>query len=71
MTKRKKTLVLKSAIILIGALAGFMYWHFVGCTSGACPIYTRWYLSTLYGAAFGYIISGFLIKDAKKDENIN
>lgn len=71
MTKRKKSIILKSAIILTGALAGYLYWYYVGCASGACPIYTKWYLSTLYGAAFGYILSGLFIKDTKKNENIN
>jgi len=47
---------------LIGAIGGFLYWEFVGCLSGTCPIKSKWYLSTLWGLAFGYLI-GSIIKD--------
>ena len=52
-------------IILItaaGAAGGFLYWKFVGCQTGSCPIKSVWYLSTLWGLAFGYL-SGSLIID--------
>jgi hypothetical protein len=52
-------------IILItaaGAAGGFLYWKFVGCQTGSCPIKSVWYLSTLWGLAFGYL-SGSLIMD--------
>jgi len=61
---------------LIGALGGFLYWRFIGCESGTCPIKSRWYLSTLWGLAFGYL-SGSIIKDligkfkTKKNSEIN
>jgi hypothetical protein len=34
---------------LIGIIAGYLYWHFIGCTSGSCPIFSRWHLTMLYG----------------------
>lgn len=42
--------------ILFGALAGFGYHRFIGCRSGACPIWANPYISTVYGALFGYLI---------------
>lgn len=45
-----------------GALGGFLYWKLIGCTSGTCPIKSVWYLSTLWGLAFGYL-GGSIIKD--------
>jgi len=45
-----------------GAIGGFLYWKFVGCQSGTCPIKSVWYLSTAWGLAFGYL-SGSIIKD--------
>lgn len=55
-----------------GALGGFLYWKFIGCTSGTCPIKSVWYWSTLWGAAVGYfagdLISDILIKRRKKKE---
>ncbi len=47
---------------VIGAISGFLYWKFVGCLSGTCPIKSVWYLSTLWGLAFGYL-AGSIIKD--------
>lgn len=57
---RKNTLPLTFSVV--GAIGGFLYWKFVGCQSGTCPIKSVWYLSTLWGAAFGYL-SGSIIKD--------
>ncbi|MGC4037487.1 MAG: DUF6132 family protein [Chitinophagaceae bacterium] len=42
--------------IAIGALAGFMYWKFVGCTTGTCPITSKWPNSTVYGAVMGGLL---------------
>ncbi|HRW21604.1 MAG TPA: DUF6132 family protein [Bacteroidales bacterium] len=47
---------------ITGAIAGFLYWKFVGCTTGSCPIKSKWYLSTLYGGALGFLISSLFIK---------
>jgi len=48
---------------LVGAVGGFLYWKFVGCLSGTCPIKSVWYLSTLWGLAMGYLI-GSIVKDS-------
>ncbi|MCB9250878.1 MAG: hypothetical protein H6605_00285 [Flavobacteriales bacterium] len=39
--------------ILAGAIAGYLYYHFVGCESGACAITSKPLNSTLYGALMG------------------
>ena len=41
--------------VLIGALLGFLYYRFVGCRTGTCPITASPYRSTLYGALVGYL----------------
>ncbi len=46
----------KIAGVLIGGVAGFAYWYFIGCTSGTCPIQSNWHTSTLYGGLIGYIL---------------
>ena len=43
---------------LLGALVGFGFHRFIGCRSGACPIWASPYASTLYGALLGFLISG-------------
>jgi len=42
--------------ILVGATGGFLYWNFVGCTSGTCPITSKWPNSTAYGAIMGGLL---------------
>jgi hypothetical protein len=46
-----------SAFTIAGALAGFAYWRFVGCTSGSCPITANWHTSTLVGGLLGFLVS--------------
>ena len=36
--------------LVIGAVGGFLYWKYVGCTSGTCPITSSPVNSTLWGA---------------------
>lgn len=40
----------------LGAVAGFMYWKFVGCSSGTCPITSNPVNSSLYGAMMGALL---------------
>ncbi len=48
----------------VGALGGFLYWRFVGCASGSCPITSHWYTMGGYGILMGYLIgSMFKIRD--------
>jgi hypothetical protein len=52
--------------ILLGAIAGWLYWNFVGCSSGTCAITSKPINSTLYGALMGYLVAGIFQKDVKK-----
>ena len=61
----KKNLPLFIAALL-GAVGGFLYWKFVGCTSGTCKIKSVWYWSTLYGSVFGYLIGDILLGIIRK-----
>lgn len=58
----------KLAIIftLAGAAGGFLYWKFIGCNSGTCPIQSVWYWSTLWGAAVGYLAGDLVDAVVKK-----
>ena len=57
----------KILFVTLGAIGGFLYWRFVGCTSGTCPITSNWYTSVPYGMLFGWLISD-LFKSNKKNE---
>ena len=49
--------------IVFGAIAGFMYWNFVGCASGTCMITSKPINSSLYGALMGYLIFNIFKKE--------
>ena len=51
--------------IIVGSVGGFLYWRFVGCTSGTCPITSSPLMSTLWGA----ILGGLLFDMFKKKNN--
>jgi hypothetical protein len=57
------------AFLALGALGGFLYWRFVGCLSGTCPIQSVWYWSTLWGAAVGYLVGDFINDFVQKRKN--
>jgi len=43
------------APVLVGAAGGYLFYRFVGCKSGACPITRSPWLSTIYGAVLGFM----------------
>jgi hypothetical protein len=42
--------------IFIGALAGFLYYYFIGCSSGSCAITSNPYKSIFFGGFFGFFL---------------
>lgn len=45
---------------LTGAIAGYAYYHFIGCASGTCQITSKPLNSTVYGALMGALLfTGF------------
>jgi F0F1-type ATP synthase assembly protein I len=52
--------------IALGAIAGYFYWKFIGCSSGTCMITSKPINSTLYGAVMGYLVAG-MFKFEKPD----
>jgi len=60
-----------SLLFLIpGIIGGYLYWRYVGCLSGTCPLKSNWYFTILFGALIGYFI-GDIIDDYFKKKNIN
>ena len=54
--------------LVLGALAGFAYWYFIGCNSGSCPIQSNWESSTLYGGLIGIVMANGPSKDRNRKE---
>ena len=51
--------------ILIGAVGGYLYYHFVGCNSVTCTITSKPVNSTLYGALMGGLLFSIFRKEKK------
>ena len=49
--------------VAVGALSGYLYWNYIGCTSGTCMITSKPINSTLYGALMGYLLFGIFKKE--------
>lgn len=63
-----KKLVLKYRLTLtgmiLGGVGGYLYWYFIGCQSGTCPITA----SPLNSAIWGIIMGGLLFNIFQKEK---
>jgi hypothetical protein len=50
---------------VIGAVAGFMYWNYIGCSTGTCAITSKPLNSTLYGALMGSLLFSLFKREKK------
>ncbi|MDC1105185.1 DUF6132 family protein [Prolixibacteraceae bacterium] len=50
--------------MVIGAIVGYMYWKWIGCDSGTCPITNSPINSSLYGTLMG----GLIVNSFKKEK---
>ena len=57
--------------IQLGAIAGFLYWKFVGCNTGTCAITSNPINSTLYGSVMGGLVFSIFKKDKKEKNDIS
>ncbi|MCC6182672.1 MAG: hypothetical protein IT237_12645 [Bacteroidia bacterium] len=55
--------------LVIGAIAGYAYYYFVGCASGTCAITSNPYISTVYGAFMGFLLLTSFKSDVPKKIN--
>jgi len=57
----KNNIITLSGIIL-GALGGYLYWYFIGCATGTCPLTSNWFIMLIYGLLTGGLI-GNIVQD--------
>jgi hypothetical protein len=55
--KKYKLIVLGT---IVGALGGYAYYHFIGCSSGTCAITSKPLNSSLYGAFMGGLLFSYI-----------
>ncbi len=48
--------VLSLVGFVIGGIGGYLYYYFIGCNSGTCPIQSNPILSVIWGALLGYLL---------------
>lgn len=60
---------LRIAGTVAGLLGGYLYYHFIGCNSGTCPITSNPWVSTLYGGLIGFLLSDIVKPKNKKENN--
>ncbi|MER3497927.1 MAG: hypothetical protein C4308_04475 [Chitinophagaceae bacterium] len=60
---------------VLGAIAGWLYWRQIGCSSGTCMITSKPLNSTLYGALLGFLLGNLVastvVKPSKKSSTSN
>jgi hypothetical protein len=64
---RKKILTITGA--MAGAIAGFFYWKFIGCSTGTCYIQSNAVRMTLYGALLGGLSLNILQPKIKQQQH--
>ncbi|MEZ5084018.1 MAG: DUF6132 family protein [Bacteroidales bacterium] len=68
----KRVPLLSIVGLFIGAIGGYIYYSKIGCISGTCAITSNPWMSTLWGAAFGYLVFDMFAKRKKGEiENHN
>lgn len=52
-----------------GGITGYLYWYFIGCQSGTCPITASPTNSMIWGAVMGSLLFSLFKKANKNEEN--
>lgn len=66
-----KRFVILGLGLAIGALGGYLYWYYVGCYSGTCPITSKASISSIYGLVMGGLLASSVWDSVKKDQKSN
>lgn len=56
---------------LLGMAGGFLYYRYIGCATGSCPITSNPYISTIYGGIMGLLVANIITPEKKKEEERN
>lgn len=62
----KKAIIITLIGVLIGAIAGYLYYRYVGCITGTCVLTSKPLNATLYGSLLGGLLFNSFVKKEKK-----
>lgn len=62
----KKAYVVTGIGVIVGLVAGYLYYQEIGCISGTCAITSKPLNSTLYGGLMGGLLFNLLVTSANK-----
>lgn len=51
---------------VLGAVGGYLYWYYVGCLTGTCPLKKLWYYDALLGGLIGLFVADIIVSIIKK-----
>ena len=58
----------------MGAIGGFLYWKYIGCMDGACPLASNWIIMIIYGTIFGgvlgNVVQGIIVSKNKTADKL-
>ena len=55
---------------IIGGVGGYLFWRFVGCSSGTCPITSSPVMSTIWGALMGGLLLSLFFTNKKTKSDL-
>lgn len=64
----KKQYIVTGIGVVVGLIAGYAYYYYVGCASGTCAITSKPLNSTLYGGLMGGLLFNMLVTSSKKKD---
>lgn len=63
---KKKAYIVTGIGVVVGLIAGYAYYYYVGCASGTCAITSKPLNSTLYGGLMGGLLFNMFVTSPKK-----
>ena len=62
----KKTYIVTGIGVIVGLVAGYLYYQEIGCISGTCAITSKPLNSTWYGGVMGGLLFNLLVTSSNK-----
>ena len=63
-----KGMIITTIGVIVGLIAGYLYYQQKGCVSGTCSITSKPLNSTLYGGLMGGLLFNLFVTSPKKEE---